>query len=760
MAHLSLYRKYRPQNFHEVVGQQHVTQTLLTAIKQDRLAHALLFSGPRGTGKTSTARILAKALNCERDGEEPCGECSSCLAITGGSSLDVVEIDAASHGSVDDARDLREKVAYASYSGRWKVYIIDECHMLSPAANNALLKVLEEPPGHVVFVFATTEPHKVLQTVLDRCQRYEFRSISSLDTAGRLAQICELEGIEADPETLTLISGRAGGSMRDALSLLDQLRAFAGDTVVVGDLAQLLGRMPDEVLFEAIDLISERDIGAVFVFAERLIRSGVDIREFSRALTDHLRSLFLVLHAPAAREILEVADDGLTRLQEQANHLGSAEVLRLIDLTNEIGLQLRQAVEGRLALEVGLARMTRPDLHATPASLLARLDRLERAQNSGEPLPPIRTASQTEGSRPPASRPAPAAPTPRSGTPVAPPARTAPAAAPPAPVPGSTPRSAETPKAPAPPPRAPASPSSAAPAPPLAPASSSAPPPTSPAPAVREAQTDATEAPPEIGAGWLWGSDDDAPPPPKAAPLKAPAEQAAAVRQPAAAPAPAAMPSSAPVPAASPTSPPAAPTGPATRPAPPSPPPAETSSGAKPAAASASPPKPSRAGAPPSPAAPRPATTPGSPPSDGPATPVAPGDLDLETIVRAWPLIRDKVKRRKISFHAVLLPATPVAWREGELVLEFGPRSRFHRDKVADRTQNGPLLEAFAEILGVTPRLNCVMGQEPAAEKPAPEPVGTPDDAGSSEEDSSDPPEDAIELIRRAFKGTVVVEDP
>ncbi|HVL50921.1 MAG TPA: DNA polymerase III subunit gamma/tau, partial [Actinomycetota bacterium] len=412
MAHLSLYRKYRPQSFAEVVGQQHVTQTLLTALKQDRLAHALLFSGPRGTGKTSTARILAKALNCERDGDEPCGECSSCVQIVSGSSLDVVEIDAASHGSVDDARDLREKVAYSSVSGRWKVYIIDECHMLSPAANNALLKVLEEPPEHVVFVFATTEPHKVLQTVLDRCQRYEFRSINSLDTAGRLAQICEMEGITADPETLTLISSRAGGSMRDALSLLDQLRAFAGDTIAVGDLAQLLGSMPDDVLFEAVDLISERDIGAVFVFSERLIRSGVDIREFSRALTDHLRSLFLVLHAPAAREILEVTDDGLSRLQEQANHLGSAEVLRLIDLTNEIGLQLRQAVEGRLALEVGLARMTRPDLHATPASLLARLDRLERAQGSEQssfPAPGLAASDRAVESPRRAADPAPRA---------------------------------------------------------------------------------------------------------------------------------------------------------------------------------------------------------------------------------------------------------------------------------------------------------------------------------------------------------------
>jgi DNA polymerase-3 subunit gamma/tau len=534
----------------------------------------------------------------------------------------------------------------------------------------------------VVFVFATTEPHKVLQTVLYRCQRYEFRSINSLDTAGRLSQICELEAINADPETLTLISSRAGGSMRDALSLLDQLRAFAGDTVAVGDLAQLLGRMPDEVLFEAIDLISERDIGAVFVFAERLIRSGVDIREFSRALTDHLRSLFLVLHAPAAREILEVTDDGLTRLQEQANHLGSAEVLRLIDLTNEIGLQLRQAVEGRLALEVGLARMTRPDLHATPASLLARLEKLERNQGGTAESIPLPRVAPAESRAP---RPEP----PRAAVRL----RPAPVATKPAPA------AAEPPKA----------------APAVRP---SAPAPPAPAPAA--AESGESEAPPEIGAGWLWGSDDAAPARPAAAPAAKPPAQ----------------------PAKAPYGEPAA-TDPQRAAAP-----ATKSPAAAPPAPAPSPPA--------APARDAPA------PAEGTTAPVPAGELDLETIVRAWPLIRDKVKRRKISFHAVLLPAEPVAWRNGELVLEFGPRSRFHRDKVADQSQNGPLLEAFKEILGVTPRLNCVIGAEPAAQTPASDPAGTPpDDAGGpSDSDGTEPPEDAIELIRRAFKGTVVVEDP
>jgi DNA polymerase III subunit gamma/tau len=600
MAHLSLYRKYRPQTFADLVGQQHVTQTLKTALKQGRLAHALLFSGPRGTGKTSTARILARALNCETPGEEPCGTCSSCLQIAAGVSLDVVEIDAASHGSVDDARELRERVAYSSVEGRWKVYIIDECHMLSTAANNALLKVLEEPPSHVVFVFATTEPNKVLQTVLDRCQRYEFRSVSSTEIALRLGRICEEEGISAEDETLQLISRRAGGSVRDALSLLDQLRSYAGDRIEVGDLAQLLGRMPDDVLFEAIDLISERDIGAVFMFADRLVRSGIDIREFTRGLTDHLRSLFLVLHAPAAREILEVSDDQLSRLQEQANRFESAEVLRLIDLTNETQLQLRQAVQGRLALEVGLARMTRPDLHATPATLLARLEKLEKrgvAEPDQEPYEEIK------------------APAPR-----------------------------------------------------------------------RQLEQAAPRVAPKITV------------PPAAQPQVAavPAKQS-----------PAASVTSTPVQAAA-------------------------------------------------------AVVPADRAPEAPIPPMDPADLDVERIIRAWPLILDKVKRRKISSHAMLLPAKPVDWREGELVLEFEPRSRFHRDKMAEQSQHGPLLDAFDEILGVRPRLKCVMGHEqekPSAREAAGSevPFAAPEDL--SDEGSGEPAPDAIEMIRRAFNASVVTED-
>ena len=611
MAHLSLYRKYRPQKFADVVGQRHVTRTLQTAFRQGRVAHALLFSGPRGTGKTSSARILAKVLNCERPvDDEPCDECDSCRQISSGTSLDVVEIDAASHGSVDDARELRERVAYSPVSGRWKVYIVDECHMLSAAANNALLKVLEEPPEHVIFVFATTEPHKVLQTLLDRCQRYEFRAVGAADIAIRLAEVCEREGISAEEDAITLLSTRAGGSVRGALSLLEQLRSFAGDTLEAAHLAQLLGGTPEDVLFEAVDLISERDIGAVFVFADRLVRSGVDIREFARGLTQHLRSLFLVLHAPAAQEILEITDDQLARLQSQANRFESAEILRLIDLTNETQLQLRQAVEGRLALEVGLARMTRPEMHAIPASLLSRIERLERRLGSQEE--PVSTVAEESRPRLQVAR-SEASPT------------TAPAM--------SQTRSDTTG---------------------TVPASVSSPTEETHAPSPRAPSKDKD-----------WSE-----------------EQVAAAQ-------------------------------------------VEPGAGAE-----------------------------------------MPGELDLERIKRAWPIVLEKVKRRKISFQAVLLAAEPAGWEGDELVLEFGPRSRFHRDKVADSTQHGPFLDAFAEVLGVRPRVRCVIREQPA-DTPA-YPYGAeaggmqtpPDEGGQAEEQGKDQPEDAIELIRRAFKGTVVVEEP
>ena len=567
MGQFSLYRRYRPQTFADVVGQGHVTRTLQNALAEDRMAHAFLFSGPRGTGKTSTARILAKALNCERaPTREPCNECASCREITEGSSLDVIEIDAATHGSVDDARDLRDKVAYASVGGRWKVYILDECHMLTTAANNALLKVLEEPPSHVVFVFATTEPSKVLQTVLDRCQRYEFRALESQAVAQRILQVCAAEGVVIEEAAVALLAGRSSGSMRDVLGLLEQAISYSGSTIGAEDVARLFGTVADEVLFEAVDLISERDVGACFTFTDRLIRSGQEPRELLRALVDHFRSLFLIQHASAVQEILDVADDRLDRLRGQANRFQPGELLRILDLAAEAHIQLREAVDSRLAFEIAFARMARPELHASPASLLARIERLERKAGQ-EPEVPTRVE--------PAAAPEPVRP---------PPVKVV-----------------------------------AAPA----------------APAQRSSTGERSRKPVAVA--------------------------------------------------------------------------------------------------------------------------VASGEPDIERIRRAWPAVLDLVKKRKISAQAIVHPATPVEYANGELVLEFGPKSRFHRDKLADPASGymNPLVEALFETFGVRPAIRCVLGQNEARDPAAS--AGRVDD-GPAPVAPAGAPKDPIDLIREGFAAEIVEE--
>ncbi|MGH8907888.1 MAG: DNA polymerase III subunit gamma/tau, partial [Egibacteraceae bacterium] len=377
MAHVSLYRKYRSQTFAEIVGQAHVTTTLANAVVAGSLHHAYLFTGPRGTGKTSTARILAKAVNCESGPTAtPCNACAQCVAITTGSSIDVIEIDAASHGGVDDVRDLRDRVAFAPASARMKVYIVDECHMLSTAGWNAFLKTVEEPPGHVMFVFATTEPHKVPPTILSRTQRFDLKRLTAADLARHVAMIGEREGLAFEPGTIDLIVRAGDGSARDTLSVLDQVMAFTGAKVTVDGVADVLGVVPDQVLAEIADGIGTGDVPGLLTAVGRLADGGQDLRQLARDAVEHLRSLMLLQAAPDAG-LVETTPERLARLTAQSGRLGRVELVRAIELLADAQAQMRRG-NTRLPLEIALVKAALPEASGDPAALAARLDRLER----------------------------------------------------------------------------------------------------------------------------------------------------------------------------------------------------------------------------------------------------------------------------------------------------------------------------------------------------------------------------------------------
>lgn len=386
MAHVSLYRKYRPQTFAEIVGQPHVTETLSQAITEDRLHHAYLFTGPRGTGKTSTARILAKAVNCARGPTpSPCNACGQCQSITNGSNVDVIEIDAASHGGVDDVRDLRERVAFAPASARMKAYIVDECHMLSTAGWNAFLKTVEEPPDHVLFVFATTEPHKVLPTIVSRTQRFDFRRLSADLLSAHIADIGDREQITFDTGSIALIVRAGDGSARDTLSVLEQVVSFTGPKVTVEGVADVLGATDDDLLADMAGSIAAGDVAALCRLVQRLADNGHDLRQFARDATEHLRSLFLIQTAPDA-DLVPGTPERLERLRAQAAGLGQIELLRAVDLLAECQAQMRRG-NTRLPLELALAKAALPEASGDVAALGARLDRLERRSGVDEAPP-------------------------------------------------------------------------------------------------------------------------------------------------------------------------------------------------------------------------------------------------------------------------------------------------------------------------------------------------------------------------------------
>jgi DNA polymerase-3 subunit gamma/tau len=378
VAHISLYRKYRSQTFSEILGQEHVSTTLANAIAEDRVAHAYLFTGPRGTGKTSMARILAKALNCAKGPTpEPCGVCDSCVAITEGSSLDVFEMDAASHSGVDDTREILAGVPLATAGGRKKVYVIDEVHMLTSQSFNALLKTLEEPPSHVVFVLATTEAHKVLPTIISRTQRFDFRRIPAELLEQHLAQISKLEEIDIDQDAIALVARHAEGSARDALSTLDQLSSF-GTKIALADAESLLGRRHEDAFFETFDAIAAGDVGAIFVSTQGFVARGADMRQLAFDALEHARTLLLLKAAPDAEGLLDVAENDRPRLATQAEAFSPTTLLRTLDLIGKAIIEMRNAPNHRLLLEVALVRAAAPDTDPSASGLLGRLERLER----------------------------------------------------------------------------------------------------------------------------------------------------------------------------------------------------------------------------------------------------------------------------------------------------------------------------------------------------------------------------------------------
>ena len=382
MSYQVTARKWRPLVFEDVVGQSHVTNTLRNAITSNRLAHAYLFSGARGTGKTTTARILAKAINCLSPKDiNPDNECEICKEITAGRSLDVIEIDGASNRGVEEIRNLRESVRYTPTRGKYKVYIIDEVHMLTKEAFNALLKTLEEPPEHVIFIFATTEVHKIPMTILSRCQRFDFRRISIEEITGNLRAISKEEKVTIDDEALMIVAKKADGALRDAQSIFDQIRAFCGSEITAADALKVLNAVDQELYFRVTDLIKTQDVKGGLELVEEIVKSGYDLREFLGGLSEHLRNLLVVLTTEAT-ELVEASELYRKRYQEEAKQFRQNDILRLIKLVNDLEQSIRWSPQPRFKLEAGLLQMIKLEHSVQIDTLLGQIDELKKKLSS------------------------------------------------------------------------------------------------------------------------------------------------------------------------------------------------------------------------------------------------------------------------------------------------------------------------------------------------------------------------------------------
>ncbi|MFM9369107.1 DNA polymerase III subunit gamma and tau [Streptomyces sp. Da 82-17] len=712
MSSLALYRRYRPESFAEVIGQEHVTDPLQQALRNNRVNHAYLFSGPRGCGKTTSARILARCLNCEQGPTPtPCGECQSCrdLARNGPGSIDVIEIDAASHGGVDDARDLREKAFFGPANSRYKIYIIDEAHMVTSAGFNALLKVVEEPPEHLKFIFATTEPEKVIGTIRSRTHHYPFRLVPPGTLRDYLGEVCGKEDIPVEDGVLPLVVRAGAGSVRDSMSVMDQLLAGAGaDGVTYAMATALLGYTEGSLLDSVVDAFAAGDGAAAFEVVDRVIEGGNDPRRFVADLLERLRDLVILAAVPDAAEkgLIDAPADVVERMQAQAGVFGAAELSRAADLVNQGLTEMRGATSPRLQLELICARVLLPAAYDDERAVLARLDRLERGGNfnaGGGQAPAMGYAPGPEAHAP---MPPAGPPVPPGGGPAA--ARAAVRGAAPGAAPGSAPAAGAGAGAGAPAPAA-AAPEAAGPAP------------AAPSPA-------AASAPPSTPASA-----------PASAPAPAPAEPAPAPVQPSAQPAQSGGPGGAPAPGAWPT---VSGAGQGGAPAGGAPAGGAASGGSRPGAwptaapaGGGRPNPPSPAPAPAAPQAPQAPQPPQSPPAGAvPSGPPA-GGIDARSL---WPNILEAVKNRRRFTWILLSQNASVAGFDGQ-TLQLGFINAGARDNFMSSGSEDVLRQALAEQFNAHWKIEAIVdpsggaapppaaanfggGAAPAPRQPAPQP--------------------------------------
>ena len=382
--HKALYRVYRPKTFEDVVGQEHIVKTLKNQIRNSNIGHAYLFSGTRGTGKTSTAKIFARAVNCLNSiDEEPCNECEICVDTLNDNIMDIVEIDAASNNSVDDIRELRESVKYTPSKAKYKVYIIDEVHMLSQGAFNALLKTLEEPPSYVIFILATTEPHKIPATILSRCQRFDFKRVSSKDIANRMAYICEKENIQAEEKALSLIARNSQGALRDALSILDQCMSFGNEMIEYDDVIELLGTVNIDELFELSQAIIDENTKKTLQILNEFIIWGKDIRNLINDLIDHFRNLMVCKVSKDLDEIISLPEESIERLKEQSKTININDLIRILNILSETQDSMKSSSNTRILAEVTMMKIAQPMFDESKEALIKRIENLEQIIESG-----------------------------------------------------------------------------------------------------------------------------------------------------------------------------------------------------------------------------------------------------------------------------------------------------------------------------------------------------------------------------------------